>query len=161
MAGLAAAAAFALLLADTSGAKADTPVPVPAVAAGTGGAAHLAPPIAGKPKSQQNATPLVTYVLISATPANEPVFGEIPLLAQTDQDVGPTPFYIMIVDDSTGDVVKTCGTGTQCGTFVGMATAVTKNYTAYVGDYATTVGAIQNIQAVSQPQTVSWFHVCG
>ena len=173
--GLAAVAAVTLSLMGPSGALADTPVPIPAsdpmplpasdpipTPLNAARAVHLAPPIAGKPKTRSAAaTPQTIGAFIGATPANEPVFGEIPLLAQTDTDITQTPYYLMIVDDSTGQVVADCGTGTQCSTYVESGTAVTKNYTAYVGDYATTVSGIQNLQAISQPQTVEWFHVCG
>ena len=174
--GLAAAAAVTLSLVGPSGAMADTPVPIPASdpmplpasdpgaipAAPISTAGHLAPRVASKPKTRSAAvTPQTIGVFIGATPANEPITGEIPLLAQTDTDITQTPYYIMIVDDSNGQVVADCGVGTQCSTYVASAAAVTKNYTVYVADYATTVSGMQNIQAISQPQTVTWYHVCG
>jgi hypothetical protein len=167
MAGLAAVVTSALLMAGASGATADTPVPIPASdpIPLPASVTVISMPGYDKPKPHNAhagaASPAVSFVSIAALPANEPVFGEINLQAQADQDVGPTPWYIMIVDDSNGQVVKSCGTGSQCGLYVESGTAISKNYTAYVGSLATTVGAIQNIQVVSQPQTVSWFHVCG
>jgi hypothetical protein len=168
MAGLAAAASLALLMAGASGATADTPIPTPASDPIPIPASVTVKSMPGydKPKPPHSAhanavSPAVSFVGLAGLPANEPVFGEIPLLATADQDVGPTAWWIMIVDNSNGQVVSHCGAGTQCGFYAESGTAITKSYTAYVGSLATTVGAIQNIQAVSQPETVEWFHVCG
>jgi hypothetical protein len=168
-ASLAAVAALGLLVSTASGATADTPVPIPAsdpipspasvtVTSMPGyGAAkpHTAHAKAGA------ASPEFSYLTLAAFPADEPVYGEIPLMAQTDQDLTTTPYYILIVDSTTEQVVQACGTGTQCGVYVSSATAISKNYTAYIAPWATNLNQIDDIQAFSQYQTVEWFHVCG
>jgi hypothetical protein len=183
MIGLAAVAAVTLSLIGPSGAMADTPIPTPAsdpmpLPAGepvpvpanepVPTPAHITVtnmPGFGAPKPHavhtNTATPAVSYVGLAALPANEPVYGEIPLMAQTDQDLTTTPYYILIVDSSTGQVVRACGTGTQCGVYVSSTAAISKNYVAYVAPWASTLNGIQDIQAFSQPETVEWFHVCG
>ena len=125
------------------------------------GAATFPPPSQQAQAGPAYATFQSVFVVLAASPANEPVFGEIPLLATTDQDIGPSPFWIMIVDDSTGSVVSACPRDTLCGLYANSDTAITRNYTAYVANWATTVSTMQNIQAVSRVVTVDWFHVCG
>lgn len=190
MAALAVTAAFALLMSSAAGATADTPVPVPLSDPMPLPAGEPMPLPANEPvptpaqitvtsmpgyntpkphaahlntahANTNLATPAVSYVTLAALPANEPVYGEIPLMAQTDQDLTTTPYYILIVDSSTEQVVKACGTGTQCGVYVSSSAAITKNYVAYVAPWASTLNGIQDIQAFSQPETVEWFHVCG
>lgn len=164
-----AAVALGLLVSTASGAAADTPVPTPAADPIPTPASVTVTSMPGygaaKPRTAHAKTgvvsPAISYVTLAALPANEPVYGEIPLMAQTDQDLTTTPYYILIVDSATEQVVQACGRGTQCGVYVSSATAISKNYVAYVAPWATTLNQIDDIQAFSQIQTVEWFHVCG
>jgi hypothetical protein len=38
----------------------------------------------------------------------------MPVYAYTNKDVGPTPYYITIVDSTIGGTVASCGSGTSC-----------------------------------------------
>src|SRR4030088_1502649 len=61
------------------------------------------------------------------------------LTATANQDVGPTPYYLSILDSSTGNYIAICGSGTTCSASVTQSTATTHYYLAYVSNYPTTV----------------------
>lgn len=77
------------------------------------------------------------------------------LTATTNQDVGPTPYYLSIYDTSAGTNVAICGTGTTCSASVTQATATTHSYVAYVSYYPS-VHPPSNIQATSSTVSVNW-----
>jgi hypothetical protein len=68
----------------------------------------------------------------------------VSLTAYTNRDVGPSPYYIEIVDQTTGITVNTCGTGTSCQADVSNWDE-TDTYVAQIDD-----------QAQSDPVTITW-----
>ena len=58
------------------------------------------------------------------------------LTATTNQDVGPTPYWIQIYDN-TGRRLVACGSGTSCTTTDSSAAPTTRRYLAVVSYYAT------------------------
>jgi hypothetical protein len=72
------------------------------------------------------------------------------LTATANQDVGPTPFYIFILDGN-GSVLNDCGGGTTCSATVTSATATSRTYTAVIEK-----GPGIAVQATSSTITVTW-----
>jgi len=58
--------------------------------------------------------------------------------AQTSENVGPTPLYTEIYDNTMHQLLGSCGTGTACNVNVSQPRATTHSYIAYV---ASTVSA--------------------
>jgi hypothetical protein len=56
------------------------------------------------------------------------------LTATANMDVGPTPYYLRIYDETAQAYVITCGTGTTCTTSVTQPTPATHYYIAVVSD---------------------------
>lgn len=73
------------------------------------------------------------------------------LTANSNMNVGPTPYYIRIQDTTTGSYVAICGTGTTCSASVTQPTATTHSYRASI-DYYSGGG----LQAQSPYVTVNW-----
>lgn len=79
------------------------------------------------------------------------------LIATANQDIGPTPWYLIIVEhDWLGSrVIKICGTGVSCGASVTSSSSINREYIAYVAAYANAL-PIPNQQAVSNVAYISW-----
>jgi hypothetical protein len=56
------------------------------------------------------------------------------LTATANMDVGPTPYYLRIYDETTGEYVVTCSTGTACSASVTQSAPATDDYIAVVSD---------------------------
>lgn len=59
------------------------------------------------------------------------------LTATTDQDIGPTPFFVDIFDTTTGTSLVECGFGTSCSVEVSQAEATLHAYQAYLSYFPT------------------------
>jgi hypothetical protein len=79
------------------------------------------------------------------------------LTATANGDVGPTIYYIDILDQYTGTVVCHMGTGTVCSVAVTSAKPGLGAYVAYISD-ATDVGGDHEV-AISSSITIDWFGV--
>jgi hypothetical protein len=80
------------------------------------------------------------------------------LTASASFDVGPTPYYIEIFDQTSGMLVKACGFGTVCTAPVQIIQSchtVSHTYIAYIADYSTTAPP-PGIVATSNPWTVEF-----
>jgi hypothetical protein len=102
------------------------------VLAGPGAVAATA---ASKPTVPDAATAALTWTVDltahkwSTTEPNWPTMS-VRLVASTNQDVGPTPYWIQISGPS--GVLITCGTGYFCETYVNSNQVATQQYTARV-----------------------------
>jgi hypothetical protein len=88
----------------------------------------------------QSGTFLVTWISLglTASPA-APRVGDTTLLTATASlDVGPTPFYIEIVDLSLNTLVVVCGSGAICSASVSQGPTTIHSYTAFVVAHPTT-----------------------
>jgi hypothetical protein len=74
---------------------------------------------------------------LASNVATAPVGGTVTLTATTGEDVGASPFYIQIYDQTTGTRLNSCGYGTACSVQVSQAQATTHAYGAVVSDYTT------------------------
>ena len=88
-------------------------------------------------------------VTLSASNTSPPAGTAVTLTATANQDVGPTPYYILIFDGGT--IIQRCGSGTTCAITVNSATATTKTYVAKIAEFD---GSF--VQATSPPVPVTW-----
>lgn len=75
----------------------------------------------------------------------------VTLNAQTNQDVGPTPYYIFIINQTAGQTVSRCDFGTTCSATVTEYSPTSQTFVAMV---ASLDGSA--VQATSSPKTVAW-----
>lgn len=93
-------------------------------------------------------------VHLTAHPTSLLVGQATTLTATANQDVGPTPYYINIVDTTTGRVIDSCGSGTTCTTTVTENVPTTHLFQADVGGGG--AGISTNDQAISGAHAVTW-----
>jgi hypothetical protein len=79
------------------------------------------------------------------------------LTATANNDVGPTPYYIYILNQSTGTVVARCGTGTVCSVSVTSNTPALQSVIAYISDLTDVNG--NHEVAISPSSNIDWFGV--
>jgi hypothetical protein len=75
----------------------------------------------------------------------------VTLTASTSADVGPSTYYILIVDQG-GAILTSCASGTSCATTVSSGVAATHQYTAYLS----TSPSSNTANARSSSVSVSW-----
>ena len=119
----------------------------------TGGA------LPAKPRAARQAAPDIPdtgwTVSLAASPATLWPTQYSTLTATTNMDVGPTPYWIQIYDESTGSYVASCASGTSCSISVTEPTTSLQEYTAVVADGADSYPP-GNEQAVSSVVAVDW-----
>jgi hypothetical protein len=75
------------------------------------------------------------FAVSLAAGSSYPLLGQsVTLTATTNTDVGPTPYYVTIYNESTGAELAICGSGTTCTATVGQSTPGTQVFEAFVGD---------------------------
>ncbi len=65
---------------------------------------------------------------LSASSTSPSIGQSVTLNATANQQVGPTPYYIDILDQTTNQVLKACGTGITCSVSVTQTSATTHTY---------------------------------
>ena len=123
-----------------------------AFAIATGGVAGTAAAAPPKPSTNPAApAPALPWAVTLTANASAVLPGTtVTLTATANQEVGSTPYYI-IIKDNTGAILGRCGTGTTCSAPVTYPTPAVQSFLAIVGDYAGTVP-----QALSDIVSVSW-----
>jgi len=101
---------------------------------------------------------LAAYAPVLSRPpvGTVPVGQQVVLYASTNQDVGPTPYYIDIYDLATGTLVDQCATGVSCQLLVAQSAASTHEYVAYIAEWDPNGGPPPHIQAQSGITYVTW-----
>ncbi|HEV2346002.1 MAG TPA: hypothetical protein VGS97_18020 [Actinocrinis sp.] len=74
------------------------------------------------------------------------------LTATANQDVGPTPYFIYIINANTGASVAMCGSGTTCAVTLTYPTPITVGFYAIIATSSTGTSE----QALSVEFTVEW-----
>ncbi|MDQ1426011.1 MAG: hypothetical protein QOD72_3509, partial [Acidimicrobiaceae bacterium] len=90
-------------------------------------------------------------VSLASTGGSPSVGSAITLTATANQDVGPTPYGLSIVDVSTGAMVTHVGSGKTASAAVNSSSVATHRYVAQID----TKGG-SPVQAVSTPAVVTW-----
>jgi hypothetical protein len=90
-----------------------------------------------KPAHQDTAriAPAVAWSvgLAASPPSNWPT-DAVTLTATANMDVGPTPYYIRILDFDSNTFIATCGSGTTCQVSATRAVIQTSSFAAFVED---------------------------
>ncbi len=130
----------------------NTPVPAATNTPAPGATNTPVPAATNTPTSGGNCTSdNVCLTGLTASASTAPVNTNVTLTANTNTDVGPTPYYILIVDE-TGNILTSCASGATCSATVTSATAATHQYTAYLSGSASSNSAAARSNTVS----VSW-----
>ncbi len=90
-------------------------------------------------------------VSLSASTAAPAIGAAVNLTATANQDVGPTPYGLGIVDVTTGTELLHAGSGTTLSMSITQSSAVSHRYMGYVSNANMT-----NAQANSKPVVVAW-----
>lgn len=107
------------------------------------------------PMARPAAAQTAWTVTLSASKTTPTINQAVTLTAVTNQDVGPTPYWIDIYDLGNNSLVTDCGFGTTCSGTVNKQTPTCDTYQAYVADLSSS-NPPSNIQATSNPVTVCW-----
>ncbi|HEY4854185.1 MAG TPA: hypothetical protein VII22_25645, partial [Streptosporangiaceae bacterium] len=135
------------------GAHIGKPVPVrPPSSPGAG----LGAAIPAKPHHAREVAPLTAWsVSLTASPNWLWPTQYSTLTATANMNVGPTPYYLRIYDETAGAYVVTCATGTTCSVPVTQPTPTTHYYIAVVS-YASSGYPPGGEQAASGTVGVVW-----
>lgn len=74
---------------------------------------------------------------LSTSAPTTDVGASVTLTATTNEDIGPSPFYVEIFDATTGTLLNECGFGTSCHAQVSQAEATTHAYQAFLSPFGT------------------------
>ena len=114
-------------------------------------------------KGQQHggvASPLTAWTVSLATSGNNLWPNRYAnLTATANQDVGITPYYISIYDQTAASYVAICATGSVCSASVIQSQPTTHVYIAYVASFPPNTGVPSGIQATSGTVGVLWHGV--
>jgi len=132
------------------------PVPRPPVFSSGAGIGAAIP---AKPRSVHANGPLAAWSVSLAASSNDLWPTQYSTLTATaSQDVGPTPYYLRIYDETAGAYVVTCASGTTCAASVTQPTPTTHYYVAVVS-YASAGYPPAGEQARSAEVGVLWHGV--
>ena len=114
------------------------------------------------PSNVQASTPPISITFqwepfnprISGSPMAVQLPGSSTITATTTNDVGPTPFLIYIIDESTGTVLASCGNGTSCSTSFTIGAQGEDTIEAAVAQ--SSPPSLTNLQGTSSPIVVSF-----
>ncbi len=94
-------------------------------------------------------------VALQATSSTASVGTSVTLTADVSADVGPSPYYVAIQDE-TGHVVANCGSGTICSASVSSSTNATHTYSVYLTAYPSMGGVTDSSATLANSVTVTW-----
>jgi Domain of unknown function (DUF1906) len=112
------------------------------------------------PSVQASASNFVVWfgISLTATPAAMSPGQTTSLQANANTNVGPSPYWISIFDETTGARVALCASGSTCGVNINQASSTIRDYIAYVGGSGTTRPP-SPVQATSNYVEVTWLSV--
>lgn len=105
-------------------------------------------------------TPATTWSVTLTTSTNDlwPL-QTATLTATASQDVGPTPYFLSIYDETSHTYVANCASGTTCTAGVTQSMPTTHYYEAFVAGPPPATGLPSNIQAISGTVGILWHGV--
>ncbi|MDI1448504.1 hypothetical protein [Polyangium sp. 6x1] len=92
---------------------------------------------------------------ISATQNTVGIGASTTITATASWDVGPSPFYILIFDVTTGTLLEHCGIGSSCGVTVSEGAATTHAYQAFLAPYGASL-PLAGVQEATAKTYVTW-----
>jgi hypothetical protein len=98
------------------------------------------------------------FTISLAASSTDPYVGTpVTLTATANTDVGPTPYYITIYDQTTGAELAVCGSGITCSATVSESTTGTQRFGAFIGDDVPGDGAPGFVLVSSNQVPVLWW----
>jgi hypothetical protein len=98
------------------------------------------------------------FTVSLAASSTDPYVGtSVTLTATANTDVGPTPYYITIYDETTGAELAVCGSGITCSATVSESTTWTQRFEAFIGDDVPGTGAPGFVLVSSNQVPVLWW----
>jgi hypothetical protein len=98
------------------------------------------------------------FTVSLAASSTDPYVGtSVTLTATANTDVGPTPYYISIYDETTGAELARCGSGIACSATVSESTTGSHEFEAFIGDDVTGNGAPGFALVSSNQVAVLWW----
>ena len=93
-----------------------------------------------------------------ATSSSDPYLGTaVTLTATANTDVGPTPYYITIYDETTGAELAVCGSGSTCSATVSESSPGSHVFGAFIGDDVPGTGHPGFVLVSSNQVTATWW----
>jgi hypothetical protein len=77
------------------------------------------------------------------------------LTATTDYDIGSSPFYVQIYDDTSAALLQSCAAGTRCSVMVRQITATTHRYRACFSSFGTSMPPPNLLECTAQ-KFITW-----
>lgn len=98
------------------------------------------------------------FTVSLAASGTDPYAGTaVTLTATVNTDVGPTPYYITIYDETTGAELAVCGTGITCSATVSEPATGSHEFEAFIGDDVPGTGAPGFVLVSSNQVSVLWW----
>lgn len=98
------------------------------------------------------------FTVSLAASSTDPYLGTpVTLTATANTDVGPTPYYISIYDETTGAELAVCGSGSTCSATVSESTPGSQVFQAFIGDDVPGTGAPGFVLVSSSQVPVLWW----
>ena len=98
------------------------------------------------------------FTVSLAASSTDPYVGTaVTLTATANTDVGPTPYYITIYDETTGAELAVCGTGITCSATVSESSTGRQQFGAFIGDDVPGTGHPGFVLVSSNQVTATWW----
>lgn len=98
----------------------------------------------------------VDWVVQLSGPVGDLLTGEpARLIANVNEPLDETPYFLIIENSDTGEVLKSCGNGQSCSTAASRSTSGDATFVAYLSEVADGTGGF----VFSDPLTVTWVEV--
>ncbi len=98
------------------------------------------------------------FTVSLAASTTDPYVGtSVTLTATANTDVGPTPYYITIYDETTGAGLAVCGSGISCSATVSESSTGRHQFEAFIGDDVPGNGAPGFVLVSSNQVSVLWW----
>jgi hypothetical protein len=98
------------------------------------------------------------FTVSLAASSTDPYVGTpVTLTATANTDVGPTPYYITIYDETTGAELAVCGSGITCSATVSESSTGSQQFGAFIGDDVPGTGQPGFVLVSSNQVSVLWW----
>ena len=98
------------------------------------------------------------FTVSLAASSTDPYVGTaVTLTATANTDVGPTPYYITIYDETTGAELAVCGSGSTCSATVSEGSTGSQQFGAFIGDDVTGSGHPGFVLVSSNEVIATWW----
>jgi hypothetical protein len=97
----------------------------------------------------------VSGVRLNESETTAAIGNSVTLSTYTDYDIGPSPYWVQIHDDTSRTVLRICGSGTACAVTVSQTAATTHRYRACFSEISTSYPPSNILECTTQ-KLVTW-----